>query len=277
MIRTVIADDADDLRMLLRLALTHDTRFDVVGEAADGQETLKVVEAEQPDLLVLDLAMPRMDGLEVLAELRSRTDPPPVVVLSGFTNESMVHKAMSLGATAYVPKGRDITDLPDLFAAAVAASEALHRYLDATSRVTDAVDRLGAAGLERTTSSGWTAKELLAHLAFWEESHVPVVIAMFRGEAVPPGWEFGSGDIGVPEGAPWPPADVHNAREAAWARTQPASVVVGRWHRACAQAIELFRSFTPAETADERFMERLQPRHLEEHLPELLALLAGTP
>jgi DNA-binding NarL/FixJ family response regulator len=118
-IRTVIADDADDLRMLIRFALEHDDRFSVVGEAADGEQALAAVDAEQPDLLVLDLAMPRMDGLEVLSRLRDRREPPPVVVLSGFTNEAMVRKAFSLGAAAYIPKGRDITDLPNLFAAAI--------------------------------------------------------------------------------------------------------------------------------------------------------------
>lgn len=122
-IRTVIADDADDLRMLIRLALENDARFSVVGEAADGEEALSVVDAERPDLLVLDLAMPRMDGLEVLTRLHERFEPPPVVVLSGFTNEAMIRRAMSLGAAAYVPKGRDITELPDLFAAAVGGGE----------------------------------------------------------------------------------------------------------------------------------------------------------
>src|SRR5688572_15324628 len=109
--------------MLIRLTLENDTRFSVVGEAADGEEALSVVDAEQPDLLVLDLAMPKMDGLEVLTHLHERSEPLPVVVLSGFTNEAMIRKAMSLGATAYVPKGRDITELPDLFAAAVVGAD----------------------------------------------------------------------------------------------------------------------------------------------------------
>ena len=273
-IRVLLADDQTLVRSGFRVLLERAGDIDVVGEAADGEQTLVVVDKEHPDLLVLDLAMPHMDGLEVLTVLQARTEPPPpVVVLSGFTNEAMVRKAMSLGAAAYIPKGRDLTDLPDLFAAAVATNAALRAYVGACARVTDAVERLGADGLERTTSSGWTAKELLAHLAFWEETHVPVVIEMFRGERLPAGWQFGSGDLGLAEGEPWPPADVHNAREAAWARSQPASVVVGRWRRAVAQALELFRNYTPAETNDARFVERISVVHLEEHLPELLGLL----
>lgn len=277
-IRTVIADDAEDLRLLIRITLERDPRFSVVGEATDGEEALSVVDAEDPDLLVLDLAMPRMDGLEVLSHLHERSaPPPPVVVLSGFTNDAMIRKAMSLGAAAYIPKGRDITDLPDLFAAAVATGDAMSRYVAAYERMNDAVRALGMDGLERTTPSGWTAKEALAHLSFWEETHVPVVVSMFRGQALPDGWEFGSGDLGLPEGSPWPPADVHNAREAAWARARPASEVVARWHRAHEQAVEVFRSFTAEEAADPRFTERMTASvsHMDEHLAELQALLEG--
>jgi DNA-binding NarL/FixJ family response regulator len=117
-IRTVIADDADDLRLLMRLVLDLDVRFDVVGEAADGVEALAVVDEHDPDLLVLDLAMPNMDGLEVLQRLQSRTRPP-IVVLSGFKNEEMVSRAMALGARDYITKGQDISELADVLARAV--------------------------------------------------------------------------------------------------------------------------------------------------------------
>jgi DNA-binding NarL/FixJ family response regulator len=117
-IRTVIADDAADLRLLMRIVLDRDQRFEVVGEAGDGLQALEQVNIYDPDLLVLDLAMPRMDGLEVLANLRDR-DRPPIVVLSGFKNEAMVARALELGATAYIAKGADIETLPDLLVGAV--------------------------------------------------------------------------------------------------------------------------------------------------------------
>jgi DNA-binding NarL/FixJ family response regulator len=118
MIRTLLADDAEDIRLLMRVILSRDDRFDVVGEAADGFEALELVETYDPDLLVLDLAMPRMDGLEVLQHLQSR-DRPPIVVLSGFKNEELLSRALSLGARAYVTKGMDIDQLPDLLAKSV--------------------------------------------------------------------------------------------------------------------------------------------------------------
>jgi len=121
MIRTVIADDANDLRSLIRLVLDTDNRFDVVGEAADGEQALDLVEQQHPDLLLLDLAMPRMDGLEVLADLGGRI-PPTVVVLSGFTSPDAVEQALELGAASYLTKGSRIGELPDALAAVMHAA-----------------------------------------------------------------------------------------------------------------------------------------------------------
>jgi DNA-binding NarL/FixJ family response regulator len=119
-IRTVVVDDSEDLRFLMRMALSRDDRFEVVGEGANGEEALARVDSEDPDLLVLDLAMPIMDGLEVLARLHDRKRPP-VVVLSGFANEAMKARSLELGAVAYITKGADIADVTDVLVAAVKA------------------------------------------------------------------------------------------------------------------------------------------------------------
>lgn len=119
-IRVVIADDARDIRMLVRLELQRDARFDVVGEAADGIEALAVVDDTTPDALLLDLGMPNMDGLEVLEHLHERAAPPPVVVFSGFTNPAIVDRAMALGAAGFIDKGGDIHVIPSVLADAVA-------------------------------------------------------------------------------------------------------------------------------------------------------------
>lgn len=119
-IRVVIADDAQEIRMLVRFTLERDERFDVVGEAADGIETLAVLDDTEPDALLLDLAMPRMDGLEVLERLHERSSPPPVVVFSGFSNSAVVDRAMALGASGYINKGDDLNSIPEILADAVA-------------------------------------------------------------------------------------------------------------------------------------------------------------
>lgn len=121
-IRTAIVDDSRDIRLMLRLALEADGRFEIVAEAEDGHQALEVIADVRPELVVLDLAMPRLDGLEVLRALRARRWPNPVVVFSSFTDEVMVSKATELGAAAYVRKGTDITLMPSLLAAATGSS-----------------------------------------------------------------------------------------------------------------------------------------------------------
>ena len=119
MIRIVIADDADDIRLLVRMQLSVDGRFKILGEAGDGQEALDLIDLDEPDLLLLDLAMPTMDGLEVLSRLQSRGGPVHTVVFSGFASQTMIDRAMSLGAVAYIDKGRDLADIPGILVDAV--------------------------------------------------------------------------------------------------------------------------------------------------------------
>jgi CheY-like chemotaxis protein len=120
-IRVVVADDAADIRTLVRFTLERDGRFVVVAEAANGQEALTVLDETHPDALLLDLAMPVMDGLEVLERLQERQASPPVIVFSGFSNQTMTDRALALGAAGYIDKGTDIRSIPQILADAVGA------------------------------------------------------------------------------------------------------------------------------------------------------------
>jgi DNA-binding NarL/FixJ family response regulator len=104
-IRVVIADDAVGLRRLLRAVLTRQPGFEVVGEAGNGAEALVAVSRTRPDLVLLDLTMPVMDGLEALPRIIGLSPSTRVVVLSGFNAGQMEHEALALGAHAYLTKG----------------------------------------------------------------------------------------------------------------------------------------------------------------------------
>ena len=104
-IRTLLVDDAPALRRLMRLALERNGTFEIVGEAADGAEGVRVASECRPDLVLLDLSMPVMDGLEALPRILARPAPPVVVVISGFEGRRMAERVQALGATGYIEKG----------------------------------------------------------------------------------------------------------------------------------------------------------------------------
>lgn len=116
MIRIVVADDAADLRVLMITMLGLDPRFEVVGEAEDGEQAIALVDSQRPDVLLLDLAMPRMDGLEVLAAMQKAGRPTEVVVLSGFASQEMIEQALALGARRYIRKGSDLAEITGVLA-----------------------------------------------------------------------------------------------------------------------------------------------------------------
>jgi PAS domain S-box-containing protein len=101
----VIADDSDDIRLLLRTQLEADGRFAVVGEAADGAAAVEVARSLQPDLIVLDLAMPNVDGLQALPMIREVAPSARVVVLSGFDPRTVGPKVLAAGAARCIEKG----------------------------------------------------------------------------------------------------------------------------------------------------------------------------
>src|SRR5688500_15973123 len=97
-ISVVLADDTEEIRHLLRLALSTDARFAVVGEASDGAQAIEVAAEKRPDAVVLDLAMPVMDGLQAIPEIKRRSENTKIVVFSAFEADQMSREAMARGA-----------------------------------------------------------------------------------------------------------------------------------------------------------------------------------
>jgi len=104
-IRVMLADDHGILREGLRLLLQSQLDMEVIGEARDGVEAMELARSLRPDVLLIDIAMPRMNGLETLALLRDACTETRTVVLSGFEKEAYVHQALKAGAAGYVVKG----------------------------------------------------------------------------------------------------------------------------------------------------------------------------
>jgi DNA-binding NarL/FixJ family response regulator len=109
----LLVDDDDDLRVLLRVTLT-EQGFDIVGEARDGLEGVEQAARLQPDVIVLDLTMPTMDGVTVLPLLAEVAAASPVVVLSAQADEHLRARVAELGARGFVLKPTTTAHLADV-------------------------------------------------------------------------------------------------------------------------------------------------------------------
>lgn len=103
-IRVLLADDTASVRMLLRGTLESSRDFEVVGEAGDGAQAVEMAAALQPDMVLLDLAMPVLGGMEAIPQIRSRAPGARVVVVSGYAPDQMGSRAVEVGATAFLEK-----------------------------------------------------------------------------------------------------------------------------------------------------------------------------
>jgi two-component system response regulator YesN len=104
-LRTLIVEDSDNLRSALMAFLGGKPYITLVGEAQDGEEAIKRIEELDPDLLLLDLRMPKLDGWQVLQYLQERQARTKVIVLSGYASFDAAEAMPDYGVIAYIYKG----------------------------------------------------------------------------------------------------------------------------------------------------------------------------
>lgn len=147
----LIVDDQRIFRESLRLLLSRQADLQVVAEAANGVEAMAEIGRVRPNVVVLDVAMPKLNGLETLRQIRKRFPDLRVVVLSSYNDEGYVIDALSHGAAAYVLKDQSVADLVLAVRAATAgyrylsppmSERALEIYLSVNQRTQSALDLL---------------------------------------------------------------------------------------------------------------------------------------
>jgi DNA-binding NarL/FixJ family response regulator len=114
-IGVLICDDAESMRVLLGVVVGLRRGLHVVGEAADGEQAITEAARLQPDVVLLDLSMPRRTGLDALPEIKRVAPEAKVIVLSGFAAPMVAPDVLALGAARYIEKGID----PDAIAAMI--------------------------------------------------------------------------------------------------------------------------------------------------------------
>ena len=144
--RVLLADDHGIVRRGLRALLETETGLTVVAEASDGLEALRIAEEHHPDILIVDVGMPKMNGIEVAARTQKLERAPAVIILSMHSDESYITRALAAGARAYLLK--DATD-EDLLPAvrAVAAGKPFFSPAVTAVLVEDYMRQLRARGL----------------------------------------------------------------------------------------------------------------------------------
>ncbi|WP_110946132.1 response regulator transcription factor [Streptomyces avicenniae] len=144
MIRVVVADDDALVRAGLSLILGADPGIEVVAEAADGREAVSAAALHRPDVVLMDIRMPRMDGLAATEALRADGEGPVVIVLTTFNTDEYVLRALRAGASGFLLKDVPPTDF--LQAVRIAARGEAMLSPAVTSRLIDHVVRDGGGG-----------------------------------------------------------------------------------------------------------------------------------
>jgi DNA-binding NarL/FixJ family response regulator len=124
-IRVLIADDHLVVREGLEAMLHSSDDFEIVGQAIDGLETLRLVEELHPDVVLIDVQMPKMDGIEATRRIRQQSPTTQVVILSSFDEDEYIYKAIQAGARGYLLKDIDLHALLDVIRAAAQGESVL--------------------------------------------------------------------------------------------------------------------------------------------------------
>lgn len=106
MIRVLVVDDQEEFRCLAWTMLEEDEGFQVVAEAADGDEAVELAEKERPDLVLMDVQMPRMNGFEATKIILDHHPETRVVLVSMNSDEELSRASQEVGAVAFIPKAR---------------------------------------------------------------------------------------------------------------------------------------------------------------------------
>lgn len=157
-IRVFVVEDHTIVRQGLIALLDTADDVEVVGEAGDGRTALSMIVEMQPDLVVCDLAIPGLSGLEVIKRLQDEARPPRVVVLSMYHDPVWVKRALDAGANGYLLKGSGVKDLLDAVRAVAAGED----YLSPGAKRSADADPLTDREREVLTliAQGHTSKEI---------------------------------------------------------------------------------------------------------------------
>ena len=179
----IIADDHLVVREGLKLIIETNDNFQVIGEAANGEETLSLLESRTPDVILMDLNMPKMSGLETIKELKERNINIPVVILTTYNEDELMINGLELGAKGYLLKdtGRehlfrtiesairgDTLLQPEMMARLLAARNKRHDEQDTSAEKLLISEKEGI--VLQAIARGYRSKEIAADMGISERT-----------------------------------------------------------------------------------------------------------
>jgi NarL family two-component system response regulator YdfI len=182
MIKILIADDHLIIRQGLRLILETEIDFELVGEASDGAEALSLCKKLNPDLVLMDIRMPNMDGLTAIEQLCKDQPEIAIVILTTFNEDELMFRGLCAGARSYLLKDTDRFSLFDTIRAAVRGDtllkpEIMARVLsmkDALTKKSKSIESINLTARERevleSVARGERSKEIAVHLGISERT-----------------------------------------------------------------------------------------------------------
>ncbi|HZR17487.1 MAG TPA: response regulator transcription factor [Verrucomicrobiae bacterium] len=162
--RVLLADDHTLVRAGIRALLEKLPGVEVTGEASDGREVLKLIKAQQPDVVLMDISMPGLSGLQALARISKDYPEVRVIILSMHNNDEYVLQALKSGASGYLPKRAATAELPAALATVLGGGIYLSQEISSRFLKKFPLQQIGrsVSPLERLTSRQREILQLLA-------------------------------------------------------------------------------------------------------------------
>ena len=168
MIRVMVVDDQELIRQSLKVILSVNADMEVVGIAGDGSETLKVIEECRPDVVLMDIRMPVMDGVECTARIKEKHPEIKVIALTTFDDDEFVFGALKNGASGYLLKGSSLQELSSAIRTVYSggaminpnvASKVIQQFSSMAKNIVSMAKNIVNPGISETDTEGITKSE----------------------------------------------------------------------------------------------------------------------
>lgn len=162
MIKVMVADDQELIRQSLQIVLNSKTDIEVISTAADGQEVIRAVRKEKPDVILMDVRMPKMDGVQCTKIIKENYPEIKIIILTTFDDDEYVYNALKFGASGYLLKGVSMDELENAIKTVYSGRAMINpdiatKVLKIFSQMAQAdyTIQVGNRGMEELTKTEW--------------------------------------------------------------------------------------------------------------------------